>query len=199
VAIQRVGIYPSLSLVHWPRVVYFRSTDRSYDADWIRALRREGASWPTSRQDAIVTTQSASARFFTVPEIWLSASSTRSNSVAGSLHAMTSSRRTSSPSSSLHQSGCGCALMSPRPCSAMREGRLGCSSTRGGPARTKKSPSLDWGATKRRDAVRGQSQPPDRVSAYRRDWLKVCAILTTSAVIFSRATSRRSASPSRRL
>jgi transposase len=52
---------------------------------------------------------------FTVPEIWLSASSTRSNSAAGSLHATTSSRRTISPSSSLHQSGCGCALMSPRP------------------------------------------------------------------------------------
>jgi hypothetical protein len=31
------------------------------------------------------------------------------------LHATTSSRRTTSPSSSLHQSGCGCALMSPRP------------------------------------------------------------------------------------
>ncbi len=41
--------------------------------------------------------------------------SIRSSSVAGSQLVMTSSRPTTSPSSSLHQSVSGCALMSPRP------------------------------------------------------------------------------------
>src|SRR5689334_5644752 len=76
-----------------------------------------GAFGPTSRQDAIAASQSASAHISTVLGIWSSGSSTRSNSVAGSLHATTSSQPTTSPSSSLHQSGCGCALMSPRPIS----------------------------------------------------------------------------------
>jgi len=78
-------------------------------------LPPRGAFGPTSRQDVIAASRSASARISIVPAIWSSGSSIRSNSVAASLHATTSSRRTTSPSSSLHQFACGCALMSPRP------------------------------------------------------------------------------------
>jgi hypothetical protein len=51
----------------------------------------------------------------TVPAIWSNDSSTRLSNVVASPLATTSSRPTTSPSSSLHQSDCGCALMSPRP------------------------------------------------------------------------------------
>jgi hypothetical protein len=49
------------------------------------------------------------------PGIWSSGSSTRSRTVVGSQLATTSSRPTTSPSSSWHQYGFGCASMSPRP------------------------------------------------------------------------------------
>src|SRR6185369_10772813 len=57
----------------------------------------------------------ASVRIFTGPEIWSNGSSTRSSTVGVWQPAMTSSRPTTSHLSSLHQYGCGCALMSPRP------------------------------------------------------------------------------------
>jgi transposase len=89
--------------------------DRGYDADWIRALAAERGVWANIPPRCNRNSQSASARIFTVPETWSSGSSIRSNSVGGSQRATTSSRRTTSPSFSLHQSGFGCALMSPRP------------------------------------------------------------------------------------
>ena len=90
--------------------------DRGYDADWIRALASEsGALGPTYRRDAIATSRSASARISTEPATWSNGSSIRSNSVGGSRRATTNSRPTTWPSSSSHQYGCGCALMSPRP------------------------------------------------------------------------------------
>jgi transposase len=78
-------------------------------------LPARGAFGPTSRQGAIVLSRSASALISIAPEIWSNGSSTRSSNVAESPPDTTSSRRTTSHSSSLHQSGCGCALMSPRP------------------------------------------------------------------------------------
>ena len=96
--------------------------DRGYVADWIRALAAErGAFGPTSRQGAIATSRSASAHIFTVPGIWSSGSSIRSSSVVGSQLVMTSSRPTTSPSPSLHQSVSGCALMSPRPSTTLAD------------------------------------------------------------------------------
>jgi transposase len=90
--------------------------DRGYDADWIRALAAErGAFGPTFRRDAIATNRPASVPTSTVPATWLSGSSTRSSNVVGSRHATTNSPPTTLPSSSLHRSGYGCALMSPRP------------------------------------------------------------------------------------
>ena len=78
---------------------------------------------PTSRQEAIATTRSASARISIVPATWSSGSSTRSNSVGGSLLATTSLRPTTSPSSSWHQYGYGYVLMSPRPRHCSRSSR----------------------------------------------------------------------------
>jgi hypothetical protein len=89
--------------------------DRGYDADWIRTFAAPGALGPTSRQEAIATTRSASARISIGPAIWSSGSSTKSSNVGASLLAMTSLRPTTSPSSSWHQYGYGYALMSPRP------------------------------------------------------------------------------------
>jgi hypothetical protein len=57
----------------------------------------------------------ALARICIEPAIWSSGSLTKSNTVAGSQRTTTSLRRTTSRSFSLRQSGCGCALMSPRP------------------------------------------------------------------------------------
>jgi transposase len=94
--------------------------DRGYDADWIRASPPRRAFGPTSRQDAIATIRSASARISTALGIWLSGSSTRSSSVGGFRHATTNSQPITSPLSSLHQSGFGCALMSPRPSQNIR-------------------------------------------------------------------------------
>ena len=89
--------------------------DRGYDADWIRALAAARGVWANIPPRRIATIQSASARISTVLGIWSSGSSTRSSSVGGSRRATTNSRPTTSPSSSLRQSGYGCALMSPRP------------------------------------------------------------------------------------
>src|SRR5262249_12984810 len=78
-------------------------------------LPPRGAFGQTFRRDAIATNRSASVPISTVPATWLSGSSTRSSSVVGSQLATTSLRPTTLPSSTLHQSGYGCALMSPRP------------------------------------------------------------------------------------
>ena len=59
----------------------------------------------------------ASVRIFTVLVTRSSGSSTRSSTVGVWQPATTSSEPTTSHSSSLHQYGCGCALMSPRPTS----------------------------------------------------------------------------------
>ena len=77
--------------------------DRGYDADWIRALAARRAFGPTSRQGAIATSRSASARISIEPAIWSSGSSTRSSNAAVSQLATTNSWRIISPSSSLHQ------------------------------------------------------------------------------------------------
>ena len=89
--------------------------DRGYDANGSEPLLGGRARWPIFRLDAIAANRSASARISIEPAIWSSGSSTRSSTVAGSQYAMTSWQRTTSLSSSLRQSGCGCALMSPRP------------------------------------------------------------------------------------
>src|ERR1700745_977148 len=84
-------------------------------------LLRKGAFGPTFRRDAIATNRSASVPTSTVPATWLSGSSTRSSEVVGSQRATTSLRPTPSPSSSLHQSGYGCGLMSPRPTTTLAD------------------------------------------------------------------------------
>jgi Transposase DDE domain len=89
--------------------------DRGYDADWIRAFVARKVRWPIFRLDAIAASRSASARISIEPATWSSGSSTRSSTVVGLQRATTSWQRTTSLSSSLRQSGCGCALMSPRP------------------------------------------------------------------------------------
>ena len=94
--------------------------DRGYDADWIRALATKRAHGPTSRREAIATSRSASARISTAPGTWSSGSSTRSSNADESRRATTSSRPTTLRSSSSLQSGCGCALMSPRPSHDLR-------------------------------------------------------------------------------
>src|SRR5262245_58812991 len=76
---------------------------------------RVRACSPTFHQGATVTSRSASVRTSTALAIWSSGSSTRSNSAGGSQRATTNSQLTILPSFSLHQSGYGCALMSPRP------------------------------------------------------------------------------------
>ena len=89
--------------------------DRGYDADWIRALAAERGAWANippkrNRNDPICF----SPYLYRARNL-ISGSSTRSNSVGGSLLVTTSLRPTTSRSCSLHQSGCGCALMSTRP------------------------------------------------------------------------------------
>jgi transposase len=92
--------------------------DRGYDADWVRALAATKARGQTSRPSGIAKRQSASAHISTGRVIWSSGSSTRSSSVSASQLDMTSLQPTISPSSSWHQSGYGCTLMSPRPSSS---------------------------------------------------------------------------------
>jgi transposase len=92
--------------------------DRGYDADWIRALAPKKVRWRTFRLDATALSQSASARISIALATWSNGSSIRSSTVAGLQLATRSSRRTTSPSFSLHPSGYGCALMSPRPSQA---------------------------------------------------------------------------------
>ena len=58
--------------------------DRGYDADWIRALATERGVWANIPPRCNRTTRSASARISTVPAIWSSGFSTRSNSVVAS-------------------------------------------------------------------------------------------------------------------
>ncbi len=89
--------------------------DRGYDADWIRALPRGRARWPIFRRDAIAASRFALARISIEPAIWSNGSSIRSSTVGGLQRVTTSSRPTTSPLSSLHQYGFGCALMGPRP------------------------------------------------------------------------------------
>jgi hypothetical protein len=79
------------------------------------AVPPRGAFGPTSRQDPIAASRSALARIPAVPGIWSKGSSIRSSDVGASRRAMTSSQPMTSPSSSSHQYGYGCALMSPRP------------------------------------------------------------------------------------
>jgi transposase len=88
--------------------------DRGYDADWIRALTKRRA-WANIPPCAIAPSRSASVRISTERATWSNGSSIRSNSVGVLRRATTSSQRTTRPSSSSHQYGCGCALTSPRP------------------------------------------------------------------------------------
>ena len=70
---------------------------------------------PTYHHAAIATIRSASARISIEPGIWSNGSSTRSSIAGVWQRATTNSLPTTSHSSNLRQSGCGCALMSPRP------------------------------------------------------------------------------------
>jgi transposase len=89
--------------------------DRGYDADWIRTLAREKGAWAnipprSNRNDPICFSP-----YSIEPGIWSSGSSTRSSIAGAWQRATTNSLPTTSHSSNLRQSGCGCALMSPRP------------------------------------------------------------------------------------
>src|SRR6516165_298863 len=81
-------------------------------------LPPRGAAGPTSHQDVIATSRSASARISTVRATWSSGSSTKSSTVGAWQRATTSWRPTTLHSSSLRQYGYGCALMSSRPSKA---------------------------------------------------------------------------------
>jgi len=76
---------------------------------------------PTSRRKAIATVRSASVRISTEPATSSNASSTRSSRVVASQRATTSLPPITSHSSSLRQSGCGSALMSPRPSTTLAD------------------------------------------------------------------------------
>ena len=67
---------------------------------------------PIYRRESIATSRSALAGISTEPATWSNGSSIRSNSVGGSRCAMITSRPIIWSSSSSHQYGCGCALMS---------------------------------------------------------------------------------------
>jgi transposase len=95
--------------------------DRGYDADWIRELAAAKGAWAnippkSNRNDPICFSpylyraRNRVERFFN-----------RINTAAGSQRATTSSLPTTLHSSSLRQSGCGSALMSPRPSTTLAE------------------------------------------------------------------------------
>src|SRR3954447_16958833 len=86
--------------------------DRGYDADWIKSLAAEKGAWANipprcNRNDPVCFSpylyraRNLVERFF--------------NKIKHCRRVATRYDKTTSPSSSLHQSGCGCALMSPRP------------------------------------------------------------------------------------
>ena len=91
--------------------------DRGYDADWIRALVTRRHAWanipPRSNRSEPICFSPRLYRARNLVERFL----TRSNSVDGSQHGTTNSRPTTWPSSSSHQYGFGCAVMSSRPSS----------------------------------------------------------------------------------
>ena len=93
--------------------------DRSYDADWIRALAAERGVWaniaPRCNRKAPICFSPYLYRARNLVERFFK----RLNTVGVLQPAMTSSRSTTSPSSSSHQSGYGCDLMSPRPRSTL--------------------------------------------------------------------------------
>jgi Transposase DDE domain len=89
--------------------------DRGYDADWIRALAVQRGAWANIPPRCNRSEPICFSPYLYRPGIWSSGSSIRSSSVAGSQRVTISSPPTTSPSSSLHQSGFGCALMSSRP------------------------------------------------------------------------------------
>ena len=96
--------------------------DRGYDADWIRALVNQQRSWvnipprPNRKEPICVSpylyrARNLVERFF----------NKTLSSVSALRPATTSSRRTTLPSSSLHQSASDCRLMSLRPNQGRRE------------------------------------------------------------------------------
>jgi transposase len=89
--------------------------DRGYNADWIRELATRKGALANIPPRCNRTEPICSVHICIELEIWSSDFSTRSSTVVGSQHATTSSQLTISPSSSSHQSACGCVLMSPRP------------------------------------------------------------------------------------
>lgn len=104
--------------------------DRGYDADWIRELATKKGRGPTSRRKAIAAIRSASAPISIVLATRSSGSSTGSNNVVGWRRATIGSPPTTSHSFNSHQSGYGCALISPRPSSRRhRVSVMGCDET----------------------------------------------------------------------
>jgi transposase len=79
------------------------------------ADRGRRARGPTSRRKTIAAIRSASARISTALATGSGSSSTGSNNVVGWRRATTGLPPTTLPSFNSHQSGYGCALMSPRP------------------------------------------------------------------------------------
>jgi transposase len=79
------------------------------------SLPRRRARGPTSRRKATAAIRSASAPISTALATGSSGSLTGSNNVVGWRRAMTGLLPTTLPSFNSRQSGCGCALMSPRP------------------------------------------------------------------------------------
>jgi transposase len=89
--------------------------DRGYDADWIRALAAKKGALANIPPRCNRSEPICLAHIYIEPATWSNGSSIRLSTVAGSQRALTSWRRTTSLSFSLHRSGYGCALMSPRP------------------------------------------------------------------------------------
>jgi hypothetical protein len=112
----------------------------------------------TSRRNATVKRRSASVPICTGRVIWSSGSSIRSSSVGASQLDMTSLQPTISPSSSWHQSGYGCTLMSPRP-SCSRSCCSGCKHQHKGKGEDRQSIAQRGAETPSELACAGVGQP----------------------------------------
>jgi transposase len=89
--------------------------DRGYDADWIRDLVRQRGAWANIPPKRNRTEALCFSPYLYRARIWSNGSSIRSSTVGAWQRATTSSLPITSHSSSLHQYGSGCALMSTRP------------------------------------------------------------------------------------
>jgi hypothetical protein len=99
--------------------------DRGYDADWIRELATKNGVWANIAPKSNCTNPICFSPYLCRDRSRMSDSSIRSSNVVELRRPTTNLPPTTPPSSSLHQSGCGCALMSPRPNTTLAELILG--------------------------------------------------------------------------